>query len=346
MRKRSAPPSDNCPELANTDQSDVDGDGTGDVCDDELADSRAGWSRDGVQGENNWFYGYYNLTQDQADDDGVYQAGDVIEFDKEDHWGDRPDLLMLNPGPAWRLSPAGAPFTFLGRRDTHPNGTNAFGEEHWTVRRYLYDGRTADIQIKWFLRIGDQPCGGQPGVSGHVFVNDDEVDTVSIPGDDRVGVERQLSVELRPGDTVDLVLTPVGPDGDRFDSCDGSVNWMTLVCEEVTCEPQVGTPFRRADCDQSGTVDFNDAIFHLKFLFLGENEDTVNSCKDACDSDDSGADDFTDDINTLKVLFLGQGSIPEPGPLPDESHPCGVDPTIEEPEELTCDTYETAIACP
>lgn len=107
-----------------------------------------------------------------------------------------------------------------------------------------------------------------------------------------------------------------------------------------------GRSFRRGDCDQSGKVDFNDAIFHLRFLFLGENEDTVNGCKDACDSDDSGADDFTDDINTLRFLFLGQGSIPEPGPMPDESHPCGSDPTVEDPEELTCETYEPAIACP
>ena len=106
------------------------------------------------------------------------------------------------------------------------------------------------------------------------------------------------------------------------------------------------TSFRRGDCDQSGTVDFNDAIYHLRFLFLGENEKTVNSCKDACDSDDSGTDDFTDDINTLKVLFLGQGNIPAPGPLLDETHPCGTDPTVEEPEELTCHTYAPTTACP
>ena len=59
-----------------------------------------------------------------------------------------------------------------------------------------------------------------------------------------------------------------------------------------------------------------------------------------------GTDDFTDDNNTLKVLFLGQGDIPHPGPLPDESHPCGTDPTSEDPGELTCDTYEPTLSCP
>ena len=107
-----------------------------------------------------------------------------------------------------------------------------------------------------------------------------------------------------------------------------------------------GVLFRRGDCDQSGEVDFNDAIFHLKFLFLGENEDEMARCPDACDSDDSGDDDFTDDINLLKFLFLGQGTIPTPGPLPDESHPCGTDLTLETPEELPCTSYSPTIGCP
>ena len=59
------------------------------------------------------------------------------------------------------------------------------------------------------------------------------------------------------------------------------------------------------------------------FCFSVMNEDEVNSCKDACDSDDSG----TDDINILRVLFLEQGTVPAPGPLPDESHPCCEGPT-------------------
>lgn len=94
--------------------------------------------------------------------------------------------------------------------------------------------------------------------------------------------------------------------------------------------------------DQAPDPPFNDAIFHLKFLFLGESEETVNSCKDACDSDDSGDDDFTDDIKSLRVLFLGQGAIPGPGLRPDESHPCGVDPTPD--DEATCVSYDAA--CP
>ena len=150
-----------------------------------------------------------------------------------------------------------------------------------------------------------------------------------------------LSVQVRVGDTIDFI-TPGDPLARFGESIGAGVNArLRYTPQEVS-----GGGFRRADCDQSGKVDFNDAIFHLRFLFLGENEEIVNSCKDACDADDSGTDDFTDDINTLKVLFLGQGEIPAPGPMPDESHPCGTDPTIETPEELTCETYAPKIACP
>lgn len=132
------------------------------------------------------------------------------------------------------------------------------------------------------------------------------------------------------------------PSGANFDV--GPDEFTGTPGDPKVCVVDIGVTFRRADCDQSGKVDFNDAIFHLRFLFLGENEDVVNGCRDACDSDDSGADDFTDDINTLQVLFLGQGGIPAPGPLPDESHPCGSDPT--EGDTADCVVYTPAIACP
>ena len=52
----------------------------------------------------------------------------------------------------------------------------------------------------------------------------------------------------------------------------------------------------------------------------------------------------TDVVHSLKVLFLGQGEIPFPGLLPDDSHPCGVDPTMD--DVAGCVVYEATIACP
>src|SRR5687768_4378854 len=72
----------------------------------ELADSLNDWSTTGLQGENNWFNGYYNLTLDEVNEDGVYQSDNFIEFVNDpldppnNHWtGAQWDLLQADAGP-------------------------------------------------------------------------------------------------------------------------------------------------------------------------------------------------------------------------------------------------------
>jgi len=195
--------------------------------------------------------------------------------------------------------------------------------------------------------------GGGAGLGGLNFDVEigDEIDFVTLASDMfGSNIPAGLNARLRytPSN-----LTSTGscclPDGTCQTLSEGSCAAAggTYGGDDTPCgECPTSAVFRRGDCDQSGKLDFNDAIFHLRFLFLGENEEVVNTCRDACDSDDSGTDDFTDDINSLEFLFLGQGAIPAPAPFPDESHPCGTDPTKEEPEELTCDSYTPTFACP
>jgi hypothetical protein len=76
--------------------------------------------------------------------------------------------------------------------------------------------------------------------------------------------------------------------------------------------------FIRGDADGSGSLDLNDAIVTLAFLFRGT---PVNACADALDADDSGALDLSDAIRVLVYLFQGGVWIPLPFPGP------GLDPT-------------------
>ena len=215
---------DNCVNVANADQSDRDRDGCGDACDAAvIAHSVDDWSVDGDQGENDWFYGYYNETLDL--DANGYQSDDFIEF-INDGLGTPVDVVTNNwNGTQWDLSVAGAPWTVVGPEVIHPNGSNN-GDVHWPIRRYEVQS-SGTIEATWHLRE-DNPGG--TGVTGILFHNDDEVDRSTVIGGDIQGVYRSIILEVSSGDTIDLALTAEGIGGcfDPADGSDGSINWLQI----------------------------------------------------------------------------------------------------------------------
>ena len=303
---------DNCPTDANTDQNDRDANGIGDACDVlPIADSLFDWSTTGTQGENSWFHGYYNLTLD----DGTYEADDFVEFFNEFGAAGGPVDPLGNhwTGTQWELFSGGSgPWTEVGRENTHPNGTNSDpGEEHWTIRRWISTGNVPRASITWHMRKNN-PSG--TGVTGRLFINDQEIDMATIAGDDDIGVTRTVVADILEGDTVDLALTPEGIDGDRGDGADGSFNWFKVVGEVTE-----GELFIRGDTDTNGRMELTDAIGIFNFLFI---TGVAPLCFDAADADDNAAIELTDGIRILNVLFLGFGQIPPPG-----FRDCGSDPT-------------------
>ncbi len=176
-----------------------------------LADSVDEWSLTGTQGENGWFNGYYNRTQDAG---GVYQTADFAAFDAA-AWN----------GTMYDLNPAAAgPWTELGQTATHPNGTNsAPGDEHWTIRRWVASEltQTTPLALNWETRKANVNCGD--GVSGILFVNGVQVDAAAIASNDGTGVSKSVYINANPSDVIDLALAP-GPS----DGCDGSANRLTV----------------------------------------------------------------------------------------------------------------------
>lgn len=92
-------------------------------------------------------------------------------------------------------------------------------------------------------------------------------------------------------------------------------------------------PFRRGDCDVSGSTDIADALKTLFWLFT---DTPTPTCLDSCDSSDDGKVDVTDAIYTLSWLFR-RGAAPR-APGPDS---CGLDSTPS--SSASCEAYA---ACP
>ncbi len=89
-------------------------------------------------------------------------------------------------------------------------------------------------------------------------------------------------------------------------------------------------PFRRGDCDGSGSVDIADCLRTLLWLFVPATPKP--SCLDACDANDDGALNVADPLHTLGWLFRGSAAPPAPGPSS-----CGADETIS--DALDCADY-------
>jgi hypothetical protein len=195
-----------------------------------IADSLADWSTTGTQGEKNWYYGYYSLTDDQTNGDGVYSVDDFSEFfnDGTNVVDGTPGAISVNQwnGTFWDLNSGGNnPWTELGAENLHPNGIN-FADEHWPIRRWVSDGVHAGAAIRWHTRKVNL---NGAGVTGVLFVNGEQKDIMAIEGNDGAGVTRLVPINLKAGDIIELALTPVGPSGDTTDGADGSANRLEIL---------------------------------------------------------------------------------------------------------------------
>lgn len=289
------------------------------------ADSIQDWSVDGVQGENGWTNGFYDLTNDP---DSNYATDDFQPFFSEfgpgggqvepdgNHWKgavwDMSDANSLN-GPA-----ANVPWTLINSEQLHPNGTNNT-VEHWPIRRFVATGPTPRASILWHTR--EQNLGGG-GVSGKLFINGSEADAATIAGGDDIGVYRRYWVDLQPGDVIDLALTPHGPSDGGSDGSDGSFNWLRVSTRPFTDIADLprqpdGSLFVPADAEDSDSDNLWDAWENAFFpADLAAMDATSNSDGDTLtdaqelENDSDPTDDDTDDDLLDDAAEVAAGSNP------------------------------------
>jgi hypothetical protein len=181
-----------------------------------LADSFEDWSVDGIQGQNNWFYGFYDVRDDFIEEDGIYEPDDFIPF-----LNDGSEIVSRDQDiGAWKVSAndwdgdkwdllnndvvAHGPWTEVTRTGGHP-AANAQGDNsvHWNIRRWESD---VDGDVTLFGSFSNDSAIGD-GTLGRIFVDGREV-WASVTHGNVVHFGRRVPV--RQGSTIDFVTDPDG----------------------------------------------------------------------------------------------------------------------------------------
>jgi hypothetical protein len=173
----------------------------------------------GVQGQHNWFYGYYDRTADLAtaaghDGDGVFDAEEFQPFEGGDGagpWGDDQHWTGTN----WDFNPDGAstgnpPWTFMDAFTVHPNDNNP-GPEHHAIKRWVADV-SGEYVIDGFF---NKPNANGDGTTGRIFHNGVQIFS-------QVTLDQtayfQLPVNLVEGDFIDFLVDTNAAANDGSDS--------------------------------------------------------------------------------------------------------------------------------
>ncbi len=152
----------------------------------------------GAQGLNNWHYGYYD-----GDSSVPFTPDDFEEFTYYD-----------TNSTAWKIDPSEQNtrgfYTAVWNTGGHPNDW----VEIRVVRRWISD-TSGSITIAGNLAKIDARCGD--GVSGHIFLDGNEIWSSPITWNDSVGVFYELPLDVVEGSILDFAIAPNGSD-----ACDGS----------------------------------------------------------------------------------------------------------------------------
>ncbi len=174
-----------------------------------IADSVADYG--GVQGENGWHYGYYNL-EDINTSSGVSVA--ISEFRQLSSYDSSTGWWGMNGesaggNPAHGSTPGS--YSIITRSRMHPNapwgGANVVAEEQWASRRWVstvsgevtLTGLIAHHEYIGYNMVGD-------GTEAHVLVDGEAVFSYDVGLLDFQGIMYSLSVNVSEGSVIEMVV--------------------------------------------------------------------------------------------------------------------------------------------
>jgi hypothetical protein len=168
----------------------------------KIADSLEDYGGD--QGENGWFYGYYNGNVPAAYTPSDFELMNVYD-DQSGRW--------------WVDNSPGGTLTLIDANLMHPASTGQ-GVVHWAVRRWVsdFDG---NIEINMDLGRGPQAGTAGDGVRLHVFIDGIKRLVTTLTPNDSDGLSILLFDSVAQGSVIDFAIDPNGNelfDGTRFNA--------------------------------------------------------------------------------------------------------------------------------
>lgn len=178
-----------------------------------IADSYEDYA--GNQGENGWFYGYYDGTSASP-----YAPGD---FKLMNAWDEDNDRWWVDNSP-------GGPLTLIDSTFMHPTARNdSSGNfvEHWAVRRWVsnIDGPVSILMDIGLFDAADKPRAD--GVRLHVFVDGVKRLITTLTPNVTDPIQLELFDAVSQGSVIDFAIDPI--DNSSFDAVVFSAVIMSTV---------------------------------------------------------------------------------------------------------------------
>ncbi|MEI7732437.1 MAG: immunoglobulin domain-containing protein, partial [Verrucomicrobiota bacterium] len=221
-----------------------------------IANSTNDWSGDGLQGANNWFYGYYDQT---GDINGIYNPNTDFRFDN-DSW--------FFTGTNFVLGLDDPPYTMISSNVWAPDGSDNGLDINWPIRRWV-SPVSGVVTARVFCAKANS---GGSGVTFRFFHNGIQLCNQSLAGTDLTGFTTNILVPgVEIGDKLDFALDPTGTDGTTAGTSDRTYFGVSITQQSLGDPGYNSAATASATTDQTLTGEIFDLNNYRGFVMAGSN---------------------------------------------------------------------------